>query len=111
MDNRDAVPRSRASLPGVSRIETDPGGLAAAGHALADAAQVADAVHRGARTLTEPAAACGSAHLADALERFRGTWAYGLGLVVDDARTLSRMLDQAASAYAGIEGAIGQACR
>jgi hypothetical protein len=92
-------------------IEVDPGGLGRTARALADAADVAREVHRGTRTLSEAAAATGSAQLAVALDEFRHTWSYGLGLVVDDAATLSRMLGQAAAVYAQTDAAIGEACR
>jgi hypothetical protein len=95
----------------MARIEVDPGGLAAAARALAAATAVAEEVHRGARGLSDAAAATGSAHLAAALGDFRQTWAYGLGLVVDDARTLGRMLEQGARVYAETESAIAAACR
>jgi hypothetical protein len=94
----------------VTRIEADPGALAAAARALQDAAEVAREVHKGSRSLSDAAAATGSAHLSDALGDFRHTWSYGLGLVVDDACTLARMLGQAASAYEQTEGGIAAAC-
>jgi hypothetical protein len=68
-------------------------------------------VHRGTRALSDAAAAAGSARLAEALGDFRRTWAYGLGLVVDDASTLARMLGQAAQVYSRTDDAIGTACR
>ena len=95
----------------MTRIEADPGGLAATGQALEDATAVAREVHRGARALSDAAASSGSALLAQALADFRHTWAYGLGLVVDDASTLARMLGQAAQVYAEADTAVGQACR
>lgn len=95
----------------MTRIEVDAGSLAAAAHALQAATAVADEVHRGTRALSDAAAATGSAHLADALGGFRKTWAYGLGLVVDDATTLRRMLEQGARTYAGTDAAIASACR
>jgi hypothetical protein len=95
----------------VSRLVADPGSLAAAARALTTATEVADEVSRGARRLSDAAAATGSADLEDALRDFRHTWAYGLGLVVDDASTLARMLGQAAAVYTQADGAIGEACR
>jgi hypothetical protein len=95
----------------VTRIEADPGALAATARALDDATAVAREVHRGTRALSDAAASAGSARLAEALGDFRHTWAYGLGLVVDDAATLARMLGQAAQVYAQADGAIGEACR
>ncbi|MCU1590274.1 MAG: hypothetical protein JWP11_1530 [Frankiales bacterium] len=95
----------------MSHIEADPGALAATARALDDATAVAREVHRGSRSLSDAAEAGGSARLAAALSDFRHTWSYGLGLVVDDASTLARMLGQAAAAYEGTDRAIGQACR
>ena len=95
----------------MSRIEVDAGALAGTARALAEAAAVAREVHRGTRSLTDAAAATGSARLAAALSDFRQTWAYGLGLVVEDAETLARLLGQAVNAYAQTEAAIGSACR
>jgi hypothetical protein len=95
----------------VTRIEADPGSLSATAQALRDATAVAREVHRGTRALSDAAAATGSARLADALGDFRHTWAYGLGLVIDDADTLARMLGQAAAVYTQTDGAIGKACR
>jgi predicted component of type VI protein secretion system len=92
-------------------IEVDPGALGAAAQALRQATSVAREVHRGTLALTEAAAATGSPRLFFALEGFRHTWAYGLGLVVDDADTLATMLGQAAKVYADTDGAIAQACR
>jgi hypothetical protein len=94
----------------MGRIEADPGALAATTRALQDAAAVAGDVHRGARSLADAADATGSAVLAEALRDFRHTWAYGLGLVVDDADTLARMLEQAATTYRQTDTAIGAAC-
>ncbi|MDX6199814.1 MAG: hypothetical protein QOJ79_2965 [Actinomycetota bacterium] len=94
----------------MTRIEADPGRLAATSHALQDAAAVAQEVHRGARSLSDAAAATGSGRLAEALGGFRHTWAYGLGLVVDDARTLARMLGQAATVYEQTDASIARAC-
>jgi hypothetical protein len=95
----------------MGRIEADPGALRATARALEDATEVAREVHRGTRALSDAAAATGSAVLAAALGDFRHTWAYGLGLVVDDAGTLARMLGQAAAAYTQADAAIGEACR
>jgi hypothetical protein len=95
----------------MTRIEADPGALTATARALEDATTVAREVHRGTRALSDAAAATGSGRLTDALGDFRHTWAYGLGLVVDDASTLARMLGQAAEVYAQADGAIGEACR
>jgi hypothetical protein len=95
----------------VSRLVADPGSLAAAARALTAATDVAEEVSRGARRLSDAAAATGSAQLEDALRDFRHTWAYGLGLVVDDATTLARMLEQGARTYAATEGGIAAACR
>jgi hypothetical protein len=94
----------------MARIEVDPGALVAASRGLATAADVAREVHRGARVLADAAGAGGSADLAASLEQFRSTWGYGLGLVVDDATTLSRMLAQAADAYRGTDAAVAGAC-
>jgi hypothetical protein len=94
----------------MTRMKADPGALAAAARALQEATAVADEVHRGARSLADAAAATGSASLQDALGTFRHTWAYGLGLVIDDATTLAHMLGQAATAYEHAEAAIGRAC-
>ena len=94
----------------MARIEADLGALAATARALDDATGVAREVHRGTSALADAAAACGSAQLAHALADFRHTWSYGLGLVVDDATTLSRMLGQAAAAYAQVDDDIGGAC-
>jgi hypothetical protein len=95
----------------VTRIEVAPGSLAATAQALEEATVVAREVHRGTRALSDAAAATGFPALADALADFRHTWAYGLGLVVDDATTLTRMLAQAAEVYATADDAIGEACR
>jgi hypothetical protein len=95
----------------VTRIEADPTALTAAARALQDAAAVAGAVHRGATSLTQAALAAGSADLSGALASFRHTWAYGLGLVVDDATTLARMLGEAGEVYRRTDGAIASACR
>ncbi|MDT7570253.1 MAG: hypothetical protein QOE05_427 [Actinomycetota bacterium] len=95
----------------MTRIEADPGALSGTARALEDATAVAREVHRGARALSEAAAATGSARLAEALGDFRHTWAYGLGLVVDDAGTLGRMLGQAAQVYAEADSTIAAACR
>ena len=92
-------------------IEVDPGALAAASRALREATAVAREVHRGTHALGDAALATGSGRLSWALEEFRHTWAYGLGLVVDDADTLARMLGQAATAYRGTDDAIAAACR
>jgi hypothetical protein len=92
-------------------IEVDPGALGAAARALTEATAVAREVHRGTLSLTEAAAATGSPRLFWALEEFRHTWAYGLGLVVDDADTLAKMLGQAAGVYRDTDGAIASACR
>ena len=105
------VHRFPANVSRVTRIQADPGALAATARALADATAVAREVHRGTRALTDAANATGAAHLAAALGDFRHTWAYGLGLVVVDADTLARMLRQAAAAYAHTDAAIGEACR
>ena len=94
----------------MTRVEVDPGALAAASRALLDATGVAREVHRGARSLADAAAATGSAQLTHALGEFRETWAYGLGLVVDDAGTLARMLGEAAAVYREAEAAIAGAC-
>jgi hypothetical protein len=94
----------------VTRIEADPGGLGRTAQALTDAVAVADEVHRGARSLSDAAIATGSARLAEALGSFRHTWAYGLGLVVDDASTLARMLGQAAATYEQADAAVSRAC-
>ena len=94
----------------MTRIEADPGALAATARALENATDVAREVHRGTRALSDAADATGSARLSDALGDFRHTWAYGLGLVVDDAGTLARMLGQAAQVYAEADGAIREAC-
>lgn len=95
----------------MTRLEADPGGLAAAAHALQDATAVAAEVHRGTRALSGAAAATGSVHLSNALGAFRSTWAYGLGLVVHDAATLARMLERGAEVYAETDRAIERACR
>ncbi len=95
----------------MTRIEADPGALATTARALEDATAVAREVHRGTRALSDAATATGSARLTEALGDFRHTWAYGLGLVVDDAGTLSRMLGQAAEVYAQADNVIGEACR
>jgi hypothetical protein len=95
----------------MTRLEVEPGSLAATARALADAASVAREVHRGARCLSDAAAATGSARLAQAVGDFRRTWSYGLGLVVDDADTLARMLGQAATVYAQAEADIARGCR
>ena len=95
----------------MASLEVDPGALAAAARSLAAATAVAEEVSRGARRLSDSAAATGSAHLESALGDFRHTWGYGLGLVVDDAKTLGRMLDQAARTYAATERSIARACR
>ena len=94
----------------MTRIEADPGALAATARALTVATEVAKEVHRGTRALADAAAATGSPRLTTALDDFRHTWAYGLGLVVDDAATLARMLGQAAAVYAQTDRAIGKAC-
>ena len=95
----------------MARIEADPGALAATARALGDATAVAREVHRGTRVLADAAAATGSTVLAGALGDFRRTWAYGLGLVVEDADTLAKMLGQAAAAYEQTDASIGAACR
>jgi hypothetical protein len=95
----------------MARMEADPGALAAAARALREATAVAREVHKDARSLSDAAVATGSAEVAMALLSFRHTWSYGLGLVVDDADTLARMLGQAARAYEDVETAIGKACR
>lgn len=111
VDNFRRLHSFAATLMPVTRIEVDPGSLAAAARALQAATAVADEVHRGTRALSDAAAATGSPHLADALGSFRKTWAYGLGLVVDDARTLGRMLEQGARTYADTDAVIARACR
>ena len=93
------------------RIEADPGALRATAAALQDVTVVADQVHRGARSLSSAAAATGSALLTCALDDFRETWAYGLGLVVDDAALMARLLGQAATAYDRTDTEISSACR
>jgi hypothetical protein len=95
----------------VTTLQADPGALAAAAGALSAAVAVATEVSRGARSLADAAVATGSPHLEDALRGFRHTWAYGLGLVVDDATTLARMLEQGARVYAATEAGIAAACR
>jgi hypothetical protein len=110
VDNESLVHRFAASIPGMPQIEVDPATLAATSAALASAAAVAREVHKGARVLSDAADAGGSGELAAALEEFRSTWGYGLGLVVDDATTLSRMLSQAAEAYRHTDGAVAGAC-
>jgi hypothetical protein len=93
----------------VGRIEVDPAGLAAAARALGDATAVAREVHRGTRSLGAAAAATGHGRLEAAAEHFRDRWSYGLGLVVEDADTLARMLTQAARIYAQAEQGIAEA--
>lgn len=93
----------------MARIEVDPGALGATARALGDAVAVAREVHRGSSALADAAAATGSPALAEALGDFRRTWSYGLGLVIDDAVTLQKMLEQAASAYQRVEQAIADA--
>jgi hypothetical protein len=94
----------------MTRIEADPGALTAAARALNDAVAVASAVHRGTAALTQAALAAGSSDLSAALASFRHTWAYGLGLVVDDASTLARMLGEAGEVYRRTDSAIAGAC-
>ena len=94
----------------MTQIEADPGALAAAAAALRAATEVAREVHRGAGCLSDAARAAGQPQLTAALGAFRSTWAYGLGLVVDDATTLARMLAQGAEVYAASEAAIAKAC-
>ena len=95
----------------MTRFEVEPGSLEATARALADATGVAREVHRGGAALADAASATGHAALTEALGDFRRTWSYGLGLVVDDATTLQKMLEQAASVYSRVEQAIGNACR
>ena len=110
-DEGAAVPSAcGATLSVMGRIEADPGSLGATARALEDATSVAREVHRGTQALSDAAAATGSARLAQALGDFRHTWAYGLGLLVDDATTLARMLGQAAAAYEQLDADIGRAC-
>jgi hypothetical protein len=90
------------------RIEVRPETLRSASRALGDAAAVAREVHRGSSSLV---AATGHEGLTEALSDFRRSWSYGLGLIVDDAQTLQRMLGQAAETYAALERTIGDACR
>jgi hypothetical protein len=111
VDNGSPVHSFAGTLPGMLRIEADPGGLRATAAALQDVTAVAEEVHRGARALATAAAATGSSLLSHALDDFRHTWAYGLGLVVDDADLLGRVLDQAATAYDRTDTEIGRACR
>jgi hypothetical protein len=93
------------------RIEVDPGALGSAAHALGEAATVAREVHRGSTGLADAAAATGHPGLTDALGDFRRTWSYGLGLVIDDAQGLQRMLASAAEVYSRVERAVAAGCR
>jgi hypothetical protein len=110
VDNFGHIHSFLGSLPLMARIEADPDTLGFTARALDDATSVARDVHRGTRALSDAADATGSARLAQAVRDFRSTWAYGLGLVVDDATTLARMLGQAAATYEQTDGEIGRAC-
>jgi hypothetical protein len=49
---------------------------------------------------------CGTSRARVAAQQFVDEWAYGMGLVVEDAERLAGMLEAGAAGYTGVEGAI-----
>ena len=88
------------------RLEVDPSLLHDTATHLRDAVAVAREVAEDRGRLGSLVAGCGTARARVAAEQFVEEWAYGMGLVVEDAERLAEMLEAGAAGYAGVERAI-----
>jgi hypothetical protein len=90
------------------RLDVELATLQAAAAKLRDAVGVARAVAEERASVTAGAEDCGSAKLGAALSDFVEEWGYGMGLVVEDAEKLAKMLEAAAAGYGQVASAIAR---
>ena len=93
------------------RLEVDVGVLAAAADNLHEAVGVAREVADHSGRLTSLVGDYGTPEVAEAATEFVRQWGYGMGLVVDDAEALARMLRAGADAYRQVDAGIADAFR
>lgn len=81
---------------------------AAAGH-LREVVAAAQAGRARSKAARELASSVGEGRAQDAVEEFLDRWAYGLGLLHDDAQALAYTLGQAATAFEAVEAQLAAA--
>lgn len=91
-------------------LAVDTATLRTTARRLREAVSVADEVHGHAMALKRLGDGVGDHEGQAAVDRFLTTWAYGMGLVHDDATTLADLLGRTADAYEQLERGIAEGC-
>ena len=88
----------------------DPQLLASTGSRLREAVDIASEVAKKKGELASLADDAGNGDLTGTVHEFMGTWAHGLGCLVEDAERLAGMLTDSGQVYVELETSIADAC-